>query len=91
MSQPITTKAPQPVPIELLGNTFVRCGCGFAACSEDQYYNVLALENHPCPHTPPRLSRAPMKWHESLFSSIFSFWGVMALVAISLILVLLLK
>ncbi len=85
MTQPITSKAPgapEPVPVELLGDTFVRCGCGFAARSNDQFYNVQALNDHSCPHAPAKPPRPVAKWHESLFDNIFSFWGALALLVI---------
>lgn len=45
----------QPLPT-------VTCACGFTVTGTDEYYNLLAYQDHDCPNTPPR------RWHQSLFS-----------------------
>jgi hypothetical protein len=75
VSQSGVTKHPEPVPLELLGDTFVRCGCGFAARSSDQNENSWALKRHTCFGSFPKPARVPLKWYESMFDNIFSFWG----------------
>lgn len=63
------------------GLTRIRCGCGFEVVGANEYYNIEALADHPCPSRPVEYT----PWWGFVFS--FWTWAIVAVVCYTIIVV----
>ena len=64
-----------PVTSVVGGMPYVSCPCGFMTAGPDQESNLCAYQDHDCSESGP--------W----YSHLFSFWGVMTLAILGIVII----